>query len=173
MRTDIFSIPIFTDKVDLDKIDIGDPPTDPTWLSNTPSTFQQEHEISDTTKEHLAEVISRNLVEYDLLGPNPQLGRIWRNKYDVNDWQDIHIHPRAAWSFIIYEQVEETMTVFMNPSFKDIQNNMGQTVPGFPLDYRPKLETGSIIIFPSFLMHYVLPGKKNTTIAGNVYIDYQ
>ena len=48
---------------------------------------------------------------------------IWRNKYEKNDWQDIHIHP-SPWSFIIYETVETSKTVFMN-SYKLIQNQIG------------------------------------------------
>jgi hypothetical protein len=60
----------------------------------------------------------------------------------------------------------------MNPNFRDIQNHWGESIEGFPLDFRPELKAGNIIIFPSFLQHYVRPGGSGTTIAGNVYMDY-
>jgi len=171
MKQLIFSIPIFTDKVDLDLISkISDEATHPSWLAQVPTTIGEDHNIPDETMDHLIGVIARNLK--DLVGPNPRLEGLWRTKYQAHDWQDLHIHPRSSWSFIIYESVPESKTVFMNPSYKDIQNHMGCNVPEFPLDYRPQLETGSIIIFPSFLQHFVCPGNIGSTIAGNISMDY-
>jgi hypothetical protein len=171
MRLDLFSIPIFIDTIDLSKIDIGNPPTDRIWLSETPSTMGQEHKIKEETYSHLTEVFVKNLGP-ELIGPNPRFGEVWRNVYDENDWQDIHIHPHASWSFIIYETVEESRTVFMNPLYRDIQNHLGTNVKGFPLDFRPELKAGNIIIFPSFIQHFVRPGNVGSTISGNVYMDY-
>jgi hypothetical protein len=172
MRQDIFSLPVFIDQVDLTKIDIGEHEPDKIWLSETPSTLGKHNDIPVETLEYLAEVIGRNLQEHNLLGPNPKFGQIWRNYYEENDWQDIHIHPHSAWSFIIYEDVIESKTVFMNPVYKDIQNHLGTNVEGFPLDFRPELKTGDILIFPSFLEHFVRSGNAGTTISGNVYMDY-
>jgi len=171
MRYDIFSTPVFIDTVDLTKIDISDEPTEPTWLSETPSTFTKEHKIAPATFEYLVEIITENL--QNLVGPNPRFGPIWRNKYKEHDWQDIHIHPNSAWSFIIYETVKESKTVFMNPLFRDIQNHLGTNVEGFPLDFRPELTAGDMIIFPSYLEHFVRPGSIGSTISGNIYMDYQ
>ena len=56
---------------------------------------------------------------------------------------------------------------------KDIQNQIGNQVVQFPLDYKPNLGPGRIIIFPSFLMHMVNNGVGGTTISGNIYMDYQ
>jgi len=103
MRHEIFSVPVFTDTVDLEKINISDEETEPTWLSETPSTFTKEHKIAPETFEYLVSIISKNLEH--LVGPNPRFGPIWRNKYKETDWQDIHIHPNSAWSFVIYETV--------------------------------------------------------------------
>ena len=171
MKYNLFHVPFFIDQVDLEKIDIGDAPFEKTWLSETNSTIGQKHNIPETTYEYLIEVIGKNLGK-ELIGDNPRFGEIWRNKYEETDWQDIHIHPNAAWSFIIYETVDVSNTVFINPSYKDIQNHIGTNCLEFPLDFRPNLAAGSIIIFPSFIEHYVKPGGKGTTISGNVYMDY-
>lgn len=170
MRQDIFSIPVFIDQVDLAKIKISDEPTEKMWLSETPSTMGKQHNIDPETIEHLIEIFSRNLGP--LIGQNPRFGYIWRNKYTKTDWQDIHIHPHCQWSFIIYETVETSKTVFMNPSYKDIQNHLSGNLPGFPLDFRPNLNKGDILIFPSFLEHFVMPGNEGSTISGNLYMDY-
>lgn len=171
MKYDIFSIPIFIDTVELDKIDIGDPPTEKIWLSETPSTLGQHHEISKETIEYLAEVVSQNL-GFELIGDNPRFGEIWRNKYQEHDWQDIHIHPHSSWSFVIYETVDSSKTVFMNPIYKDIQNHLGTNLKQFPLDFRPQLKKSNMIIFPSFIEHFVRPGNNGSTISGNIYMDY-
>jgi len=171
MRYDIFSTPIFIDTIDLDKIDIGNPPTEKIWLSQTPSTLGQDHTVSEETVNYLAEVISNNLVA-NLIGDNPRFGEIWRNKYQEHDWQDIHIHPHSSWSFVIYETVDSSKTVFMSPIFKDIQNHLGTNLSDFPLDFRPQLKKGDIIIFPSYLEHFVMAGNVGSTISGNIYMDY-
>lgn len=170
MRLDLFSIPVFIDKVDMNKISISDEPTEASWLSGVQTTMGKEHTISEETISHLIEIFNRNLG--DLIGPNPRFGKIWRNKYTKHDWQDIHIHPHCQWSFIIYENVTESKTVFMNPNYKDIQNHMGMNLQGFPSDFRPNLKTGDILIFPSFLAHFVMPGNEGSTISGNLYMDY-
>jgi hypothetical protein len=171
MRLDLFSIPVFIDKVDLTKISISDEPTKPLWLSGVQTTMGEQHVIADETKLHLIEIFNRNLG--NLVGANARFGQIWRNKYTEHDWQDIHIHPHCQWSFIIYEDVIESKTVFMNPNYKDIQNHMGMNLTDFPSDYRPSLKTGDILIFPSFLEHFVMPGNTGSTISGNLYMDYQ
>ena len=82
---------------------------------------------------------------------NARIERIWRNVYTEENYQDPHIHPHCQWSFIIYETVDESKTIFFNPAFKEIQNQINHSgIPEFPIDYRPKLKSGSIIIFPSF-----------------------
>jgi len=171
MRYDQFAIPFFIDKVDLDLIQkISDEPTHATWLSEIQTSIGENHVIPDETLNHLSEVITRNLGH--LTGSNPRIESIWRSKYTEHDWQDIHIHPRSCWSFVIYETVEQSKTVFMNPSYIDIQNHVGCNLPDFPLDFRPELAKGDIIIFPSFIQHFVRPGNVGNTIAGNISMDY-
>ena len=174
MRKDIFSIPIFEDKIDLDKLIV--PYTDedfkPTWDSSLSSTLQSQQEIPESTYQYLYEVISSNLGPYGFLGSKLRFDGPWVNKYSECDYQDVHIHPNSQWSFIIYIDVY-SRTSFLNPSMGMIQNHMGSSVPEFELDYKPDLEPGSIIIFPSYLMHQVNSGNIGTTMAGNVLIDYE
>ena len=172
MKKEIFAIPIFEDKVDLDKINLPEVETEPTWDAGVPSSFSKELEIPEETYKHLSEIINTNLYEGNLLGANPKFGHIWYNRYNKHHYQDAHIHPRCQWSFIIYVDLH-AKTSFLNPSMPLIQNQLGNQLADFPLDYKPDLGPGSIIIFPSFLMHMVNSGNEGTTISGNICMDYQ
>tara|TARA_B100000131_G_scaffold319246_1_gene364753 strand:- start:393 stop:992 length:600 start_codon:yes stop_codon:yes gene_type:complete len=171
----IFAIPIFEDKVDLDIFKIAEePPEDlqPTWDSGVKTTFNTKLELTQPVWEHLGEIIGRNLGPVGLMGNEPNIGHVWRNRYGEHDYQDPHIHPNSQWSFIVYETVERSRTSFFNPSMGMIQNQLGNCHGAFPLDYKPDLKKGDIIIFPSFLMHSVNSGQVGTTISGNIYMKY-
>jgi len=172
----IFGIPIFEDTVNLDIFKIPDEPAEdlqPTWDSQVQTTFNTKLELPQPVWEHLGEIIGNNLGPVGLMGLEPHIGHVWRNRYREHDYQDPHIHPHSQWSFIVYETVENSRTSFFNPSMGLIQNQLGNCSGAFPLDYKPQLKKGDIIIFPSFLMHSVNSGQVGTTISGNVYMNYQ
>ena len=173
MKKELFGIPIFEDEVDLEKIVLPDAELENTWDSGTPTTFgtQKVDDVPQETWKYLSEVVERNLYYGECMGANPRFGHIWKNVYGKHDYQDVHIHPNCQWSFVIYVDTY-SKTSFLNPSMKDIQNQIGNQVIQFPLDYKPDLGPGSIIIFPSFLMHMVNSGNEGTTISGNVYMEY-
>ena len=95
MKVDIFSIPIFIDKIDLEILNFPEQELIPTWDSQTPTSFGNGHDskLSEEGTAHLCEVITKNLAEAGLFGQNPRLGFMWRNKYSETDYQDVHIHP--------------------------------------------------------------------------------
>ena len=174
MKKELFGIPIFEDEVDLEKIVLPDAELENTWDSGTPTTFgtQKVDDVPQETWKYLSEVVERNLYYGECMGANPRFVHKWKNVYGKYDYQDVHIHPNCQWSFVIYVDTY-SKTSFLNPSMKDIQNQIGNQVVQFPLDYKPNLGPGSIIIFPSFLMHMVNNGVGGTTISGNIYMDYQ
>tara|TARA_B100000287_G_scaffold8369_1_gene8293 strand:- start:1221 stop:1739 length:519 start_codon:yes stop_codon:yes gene_type:complete len=172
MKKEIFAIPVFEDTIDVERLKLPDLECEPTWDAGIPTTFCKQLELCEDAYKALGEVVDRNLYEANLMGANARFGHLWYNKYDEHHYQDIHIHPKCQWSFIVYIDVY-AKTSFMNPSFRDIQNQLAQMVEGFPLDYKPDLGPGSMIIFPSFLMHSVNSGNKGRTLSGNIYMDYQ
>ena len=75
-------------------------------------------------------------------------------------------------SFIIYKQIEEGKTVFVNPSDKSLLSYYApvfwERTNFFELDYEPKCRQGQIIIFPSFLEHMVKETNDYcVTVSGN------
>lgn len=91
---------------------------------------------------------------------------IWINRYDKKDYQGSHIHP-SDFSFIIYYKTDKSHTVFNSP-VKSLLESVDSKI--FNKDYEPNLKQGDMIVFPSYLEHWVRPNSGNTTIAGNIKI---
>jgi len=171
MRNDFFSVPFFIDKVDLDKIKVIDESQQPTFRSGLMTSLRTNKQVSNETIEHLSDIISKNIDTIGVKYGSAKIDEIWRNTYTNQDFQDPHIHCYSQWSFIIYEDVDVSRTVFLNPYRFRVESQMAMYDEYFMMDYRPELHKGDIIIFPSFVEHYVLSGGTGTTIAGNVFLS--
>jgi hypothetical protein len=90
----------------------------------------------------------------------------WINKYEKNDYQGSHVHP-SDFSFIIYYTVDKSHTVFNSPTKKLIESSGNKF---FKSSYEPELKQGDIIVFPSYLEHWVKPNSNNITVSGNIDI---
>jgi len=91
---------------------------------------------------------------------------MWLNKYNDNDYQESHVHP-SDFSFIIYYTINKSHTVFNSP-VKNLLESYDNQI--FNRNYEPNCKQGDIILFPSYLEHWVKPNSNNTTIAGNIKI---
>ena len=91
---------------------------------------------------------------------------IWINKYEEKDYQGTHVHP-SDFSFIIYYQTDKSHTVFNSP-IKNILETINSNI--FDRKHEPNLKEGDLLIFPSYLQHWVRPNSGNMTISGNIKI---
>tara|TARA_R100001480_G_scaffold7800_4_gene15892 strand:+ start:3318 stop:3842 length:525 start_codon:yes stop_codon:yes gene_type:complete len=91
--------------------------------------------------------------------------KIWINKYEKNDYQGAHIHG-SDFSFIIYYKGNSN-TVFNSPS-KNILQCFDEVI--FDISYEPNLKQNDIIVFPSYLEHWVRPNSNTTTVSGNIKV---
>ena len=178
-RSQIFEIPFFELKVDLDKVVIPESEFEPSWESGVPTTNLTQKPIPRSTLEYLTEVVSPALDTIKDKFVAMRFTQIWRNKYEEHTYQGYHIHPKTQWSFVIYETVQSAKTMFMNPSMKDIQNHSssGSRWNGSTYDcaltYEPDwLGPGDMVLFPSWLAHQVRPGNTGTTISGNIILHH-
>tara|TARA_B100000287_G_C20300577_1_gene649682 strand:+ start:89 stop:631 length:543 start_codon:yes stop_codon:yes gene_type:complete len=179
MKHSFFAIPFFTDKVDLKQISIVEEEQKPNFRSGIYSSFGCPRTVSEGTINHLSQVISKNIDTLGIPYSAARIDDIWRNTYVSDaDFQDPHQHCGSQWSFIVYEDVDISRTVFLNPYRYRVESQMevyghlfASNPEFFGLDWRPELHTGDIIIFPSFVEHFVLSGGKGSTIAGNVYLS--
>ena len=177
MRQDLFAIPIFTDVVDLSKIHLYDEKVKPSFRTGIKTSYNCKNKIKKESLLYLNNIINFHLSELSSSYKKIEIKQIWRNIYTETDYQDPHIHSTSQWSFIIYEKVKKSNTVFLNANRHMIETTMnGYDVcygnyclnTYFTQAYKPNFVSGDIVIFPSFLEHFVLAGNKGSTISGNI-----
>ena len=91
---------------------------------------------------------------------------IWINRYETNDYQGSHIHP-GDFSFIIYYKINKSYTVFNSPVKNILESSNNKF---FNRDCEPNTKDGDMIVFPSYLEHWVKPNSNNITVSGNIKI---
>ena len=170
MKQDLFSVPVFIDEVDLSKIVIVDEDMQPTFRSGVHTSLRCDKKIPQETISYLSRVIAKNIDTLNIDYSRLEIVELWRNRYKETDWQEPHIHAFSQWSFIIYEEVDRSRTVFQNPYRNAVHAQMPMYKDYFVEEWFPEFKSGNIVIFPSFIEHYVVPGGVGSTISGNVFI---
>ena len=168
-KKSIFEIPIFEIDIDLNRIDVPDGLYKRMWESKVKSNIDSCVQPSKETLEYLIDKMTECFSELHDKIDAIEFCQIWRNKYEQSDFQGYHTHSVTNWSFIIYEDVEISKTEFINPNMSDILNQCHMPdSKDFPVKYVPNLESGKMILFPSWLPHQVLNGNVGSTISGNI-----
>ena len=137
------------------------------WDSVCLSTYQHQNNNTAPWEEFITIIqpITQNLI--DTLKPrNPikcYTQEAWANKYREREYQETHTHslPGVNMSLVYFHQVSENDTSFkfVSDSFSNYSlSGLHQLfdIPNNQL-FIPKVETGTVMFFPSFLPHYVSP----------------
>lgn len=113
-----------------------------------------------------------------LLGDTDWRASIWHNAYKSGEWQEKHYHVPATLSaihFIQFDPAEHKPPVFYDPAALIKQHVNHKSLPS--QYWRDKeiipVKQGDMLIFPSYLEHFVPPGDYQTlrvTISINIYI---
>ena len=99
----------------------------------------------------------------------------WMNMNPVGGYNAPHTHPGAHWSGVYYvsqpevEQGNSGMIEFLDPR-TDLPNWRMLKAPAFRLKTRFRPMPGDLILFPSYLVHWVYPNEtdeERVTIAFN------
>jgi hypothetical protein len=96
---------------------------------------------------------------------NPVVSKIWYNYYDssTTTWQNVHMHPNAIYSGIYFLELHEPNTTVFFSQLSAI-NKTGDSTKKTEF-----IEEGDILLFPSTLLHYVLPStKQKITITFDI-----
>ena len=72
----------------------------------------EERQLKSTS---VIETETKNLDEIIPFKYQLEIQNVWQNKYEIGHSQDRHMHTRAHFSFIVYENVDEGKTVFVHP----------------------------------------------------------
>lgn len=93
--------------------------------------------------------------------------KIWYNNYDTLQGQEVHSHMGSSLSGIYLLHLQETnKTIFYSDaaSYSNLCSVTKDT---------KDIKEGNIILFPSHLLHYVLPcEQERITVAFNIKIDF-
>jgi hypothetical protein len=166
----IFPNFIGTKNLDLTKLKVSGSVFEKTFESNIKTTLNTDTFFDIKSMNYLNMELTKILSH--LLKPKCKtfvfkLTAIWLNQYTDKDFQGTHVHP-GDYSFIIYYKCKKSYTIFNSPvkSLIEIENNSKL----FDVDYTLDLKEGDIIIFPSYIQHWVKPNSDAITIAGNLKI---
>jgi len=129
-------------------------------------------DLNDHVNKFIKELHPKKLIEHNI-------HNIWCNKYEQGEYQEIHNHisPKCHLSFSYMLKLPKDSGDFLlkNPIYDKWPTNDFDKM--FELEYteyyKPELEQGSIVIFPSWADHLATPNRSNesrVTIAGNIGI---
>ena len=173
MNFDIFPTKIYVGNIDAKKIKIKENKIFNKW--NNVSTSHSENPLDNIVEKdslnYLLKTITGLLDEVILSKYEIRLANIWKNYYKNKDFQETHIHPKSNFSFVIYEKIKESQTIFYAPNHFLIQS-IFDNPSLYPQTFKPNLTKNQIIIFPSFLEHSVEQNNNSITIAGNFNFRY-
>lgn len=179
MQINIFSIPIWIGNIDASKIVLDTKELQPTFGSELSTTFHggEGNKITQESIDYLNSIIIRHLNTVFHRKYFINITNIWENYYNQDDFQENHIHSNSDLSFIIYKKIKEARTTFVNPAARLLDafyskcpikiNTLGQE------HFVPECRENQIVIFPSYLEHFVKKTSNAITIAGNFNITFE
>ena len=167
---DIFPTRITIHPVDVDQIKIVTGELKETFESGIKTSTASSNLFTlDTIKylnNEIKHCLNQILAVYQIQNYTFSVTDIWLNAYEKNDYQGAHVHP-SDFSFIIYYDVDHSHTVFNSPSKLFIEATDNRN---FGKHFEPNCKKGDMLIFPSYLEHWVRPNSNQKTIAGNIKI---
>tara|TARA_Y100000004_G_scaffold155258_1_gene179767 strand:- start:252 stop:869 length:618 start_codon:yes stop_codon:yes gene_type:complete len=194
MKSEIFPVTVFQSKVHgnetlksvlvpliLDSLDELEIPED--WTTNKVLTsFGQEKDFIENNKQILLNNYHHTTDEFFDKAYGLYFTDFWYNVYQNGEWQEKHDHlgshvNHTHFSFIhflSFDKDEHQPPKFTDPlrsirylSVEMDSNNCGEA-------YVPEVEEGDLLMFPSYLQHFVPPGKATDkpriTISFNAIV---
>jgi len=171
MKLNLFSTPVFIINIDTNKIIKKNGSFKKTWLSETSSSHAEGDILEVESSNYLLEEIGKVLAKEIKKTLKISLDHIWENRYEVGDFQERHNHPGSHFSFIIYKEIKDSKTIFVNPNEDLILSYFNSKLNLFEQNFKPDCRSGQMILFPSYLHHMVAKTDQSVTIAGNIKIE--
>lgn len=178
---DLFPIPLYIGKVKhheqikeivyKNRMEYGTPKT---WNCSVNSSFGQKNDWLNT----IVPLYEDNYKEYFLsfnITANVRVHDIWCNFYIINQFQEKHHHLPCDISCIHYVKLNPNHfgTTFVNPySLLNSSNKLLDLKS--PHTFTPYVEEGDVIIFPSYMEHFVKKqeiDEERITISWNCILS--
>ena len=103
-KINAFATPFYIIPVDLEKLVVPYQEKDfqPTFESGLQTTLR-EQKVPASTYAYLRTLVEPAIRDSGDPWVSMKFVDLWRNRYEIRDYQSSHIHPKMNWSFIIYE----------------------------------------------------------------------
>ena len=157
-----FQVPFFIHQLDLNKrlqiLNI---------FTCNEKNLEKKDPVSDvytdffSSKTYLSDVI--NILQEELEDlylsagfRNPIISNVWMQQYTKGCFMTPHNHGMTGFSAVYYikfDPIEHESTRFIAP--------LNNFITGDNLEYKPEVNQGTLIFFPSMLMHYVRPNQSD------------
>lgn len=171
---ELFPVPIYIGKVKhheevkqiiSSKINNGTTPK--RWNCSVNSSYDSPLTVGNSDMYEIPLTYKDNYDEYFKLFNikcSINLLNVWYNEYTKHQYQEQHHHLPADISCIHYIKLDKdhSGTTFINPLNLLTSSNKLMTVKS-PHTFTPYVEEGMMIIFPSYLEHYVLPQTSDSS----------
>lgn len=138
---------------------------------NTESLFTNYHKdykvLNDDIQNIFGDEIKKFKKEFNL--SKFEVISSWFEETEINGSHCIHNHGQYGYSsvcYMEYSKEEHTSTVFVSP--------FNNTSTGEVITYKPEVDEGSIIFFPSSILHYTIPNKstkKRLIVSFNLTLE--
>lgn len=117
-----------------------------------------------------------NKMRYDTINYKLKIADCWLNVYKQGNTQEIHNHPNVDLTGIYYPTSSELdgNLVLKSPFADTMHETPLSSLNSLSPDYvYIPTETSNLILFPSYLMHSVMPNKSDTrvSISFNVKLE--
>ena len=143
--------------------------------------IEKENINQDGFSEILEPIIKQFLLEITNIPFKYHIDELWRNTYRQGYHQEIHHHSPADISFVIFlnDYVENDAKFYFYNERSRVTSTIWKKLCYSNQFYMNEFwnmnpEKGSIILFPSHMLHGVSPHKSvhtRTTVSGNILID--
>jgi hypothetical protein len=159
---DLFPIPVYIGKVKhherIKKFvlhNVEEYGTPSTWNCSVNSSFGHNNDWLLNVVELYSDNYDEYFKQFDVKC-NMHLIDIWYNEYKKSQYQERHHHLPADLSCIHYIKLNSDHfgTTFINPHYLHNASNVLMNHKS-PHTFTPFVEEGDIVIFPSYLEHYV------------------
>lgn len=145
------------------------------WFCDITSSYFRNGHLDFITKEVVESIVwnplrqfYREVPEYQQVDTiNPIITDLWYNSYTSGQYQEPHTHTGHRSSMVfsgiyLLDLHEENTTRFISPAPSWCREQEIHKLTR-------ECEEGTVLIFPSSLMHYVVPSKaQKTTISFNI-----
>ena len=157
------------------------------WIYSKCKSTCQHPENHNLPWDTFYDAIKPNMEEYlESLHPSSPYrissDEVWLNIYEEGGYQEIHDHafPNRAFSCAYVVELpqgeDHGKLIFENTAFTTVQlTGINRIFDAFNYEkFIPELSPGTLVIFPSWVKHYVLPNNtssRRTTISANFTVE--